>query len=85
MEEVMELRYTQVFNSHELLVSCGKHKTVITAQIEIKIMFMEPKYTDYIKLSLFSDFKLFDSVFDTTETQFLAIILSTLKCIVFLF
>lgn len=33
-------------------------------------MFSEPKYTDYIKLSLLSRFKVFDSVFKMAETWF---------------
>lgn len=33
-------------------------------------MFSEPKYTDYIKLSLLSGFKLFDSVFKMVEMWF---------------
>lgn len=56
---------------------------IITAQIQIKIMFSETKYTDYIKLSLLSVFKLFDSVFKMVEMQFWAIILNTLKFIMF--
>lgn len=47
-----------------------QNSKIITAQIQIKIMFSEPKYTDYNKLSLLSVFKLFDSVFKIVEMQF---------------
>lgn len=72
----MEFVRTQVFNSHELFVSFGKktkqnrNLKIISAQIQILIMFSEPKYTDYIKLSLLSGFKLFDSVLKMVEMQF---------------
>lgn len=46
-------------------------------------MFWDPKYTDSIKLSLLSGFKLFNSVFKMVEMQFLAIILDTQKFVVF--
>lgn len=47
-------------------------------------MFLEPKYTDYIKISLLSGFKLFDFVFKMVEMQFWAIISNTLKLFSFL-
>lgn len=46
-------------------------------------MFSEPKYIDYIKLLLLFVFQLFDSVFKMVEMQYWAIILNTLKFIVF--
>lgn len=47
-----------------------KNCKIISAEIQIQIMFSEPKYTDYIKLSLLSGFKLFDSVLKMVEMQF---------------
>lgn len=85
----MEFMRTQVFNSHELFVSFGKKKPnkkpckIISAQIQIHIIFSEPKYTDYIKLSLLSGIKLFDSVFKMVEMQFSAVISNTPKFIIF--
>lgn len=47
-----------------------KNCKIMSAKIQIQIMFLEPKYTDYIKISLLSGFKLFDSVFKMVEMQF---------------
>lgn len=60
-----------------------QNSKIIAAQAQIRIMFSDPKYTDSIKLSLLSGFKLFDSVFKMVELQFLAIILDTQKFVVF--